>query len=681
MRDFGIRTSTLEAARELQRHNATVDVVVRRLLERTTGKPDGMVAALIGEMGADDFGKAAHIAIGVDPDDAGCAVASYLQAPPSEILLTGAEAIAWLISSFGIRKAFAYAGTSELAICDALARSPSVDLVNSRGDKEASFMAAGASMLDSLCAVAVLHGARGLTNAAGALGDIRRNEIPSLHLVGLPATGSARYLPPHGEPDLVSTIAAFAKGWYEFEACDGEDERDDLASIFVSSVAEAIAKACSRPCGPVLIGLPQDVSEREWIPWRVAVRPPSPSGSSLRLPSDMTAGLELLRIARKPVIMIDDYLLKYESARSVLAAFSGKLGAHVFQVRYRRGPMLFERLQPYDMAGFVGWLDPEDLAHKEILGNADLLITLEDRNMYKRVVGDFPASPKLAITSDASKVLKNEYLCEGDTLLEGDVISIMRKLHTSLEVEEKASVDGWTGSLATSKPLPDFSPNVSRVRSGIVACIATALTRTGRPILVDDSQMFGGLIAAYYDALPPGTRVFGDHGGFVGAGIATATGLALADKDLRVFCTVGDQGVMNGLQGFVSAGQEHAKVVFIVCNNGGSVSLSKQSCANGEHWLEDGREPYLENSRNVDYCALGRSLGIDTATVDFGNIEDLEIIERRLSDLSECFGRVLSLDGPALIELRLPGIGPVWNGVWITQGFEEDQKTVVEQTL
>jgi acetolactate synthase-1/2/3 large subunit len=302
--------------------------------------------------------------------------------------------------------------------------------------------------------------------------------------------------------------------------------------------------------------------------------------------------------------------------------------------------------------------------------------------MYRRVVGDFPTSPKLAITSDASKVLKNEYLSESDVLVEGDVISILRELHTSLDSPGGIWADRSTGGATVDDREPDLSPDVSRIRAGIVACVATALTRTGRPVLVDDSQMFGGLISAYYDALPPGTRVFGDHGGFVGAGIATATGLALANRDLKVFCTVGDQGAMNGMQGFVSAGQERAKVIFLVCNNGGSVSLLKQSSASGEHWLEDGRAPYLENSRNVDYCTLGRSLGLDVAAVDFRGTADLEIIERRLVDLADYLDRALSLDGPALIELQLPGVGPIWSGIWITQGFEEQQyKAVVEQTV
>src|SRR5688572_22465744 len=111
--------------------------------------------------------------------------------------VTGADAIAAALYAAGVRHVFAYAGTSELALCDAIDRVDANMLVNGRGDKESAFMAAGASVLEPLRGAAVLHGARGLTNAAGALADVRRSEVGTMFVVGLPSTTSARFLPPH----------------------------------------------------------------------------------------------------------------------------------------------------------------------------------------------------------------------------------------------------------------------------------------------------------------------------------------------------------------------------------------------------------------------------------------------------------------------------------------------------
>ena len=61
----------------------------------------------------------------------------------TDVLLTGAEAVGLALRRSGVNVAFAYAGTSELVICDTMARLGL--LVNGRGDREALFKAGGAA--------------------------------------------------------------------------------------------------------------------------------------------------------------------------------------------------------------------------------------------------------------------------------------------------------------------------------------------------------------------------------------------------------------------------------------------------------------------------------------------------------------------------------------------------------
>jgi hypothetical protein len=75
----------------------------------------------------------------------------------SDHSLSGAQALAEILSRNGTRKAFAYPGTSELALCAALHRA-GIDVINSRGDKDAVFMAAGHNSIRPSTAIAVLHG-------------------------------------------------------------------------------------------------------------------------------------------------------------------------------------------------------------------------------------------------------------------------------------------------------------------------------------------------------------------------------------------------------------------------------------------------------------------------------------------------------------------------------------------
>jgi acetolactate synthase I/II/III large subunit len=132
--------------------------------------------------------------------------------------MTGARAVVRILQEWRYSTFFGYPGTSELELCGAVTEPAGLTLTNSRGDKEAVFMAAGANLVGETAYAAILHAARGLTNALGAIADVRRSEISVLCLVGLPSTSSAPYLPPHAEVDLMSRAGAFASATFESAA-------------------------------------------------------------------------------------------------------------------------------------------------------------------------------------------------------------------------------------------------------------------------------------------------------------------------------------------------------------------------------------------------------------------------------------------------------------------------------
>jgi acetolactate synthase-1/2/3 large subunit len=179
-------------------------------------------------------------------------------------VVTGAEALAELLGGSACSTVFAYPGTSELALCSAIAGRDDLRLVNARGDKEAAFMAAGGNLQGRQECVAILHGARGLTNALGAVADVRRSEVPVLYLVGMPSRSSARYLPPHGEPALIQDAGAFARSVVDCSTMEGLDPE-----VFLALVRQAFAALGRAPYGPVLLGLPQDVLTSRFVPSRL----------------------------------------------------------------------------------------------------------------------------------------------------------------------------------------------------------------------------------------------------------------------------------------------------------------------------------------------------------------------------------------------------------------------------
>lgn len=585
--------------------------------------------------------------------------------------MSGAEAIAEVLAAHDVSYAFAYPGTSELALCDAIESNSSLSLINGRGDTEAAFMAAGASLLTPNAGVAVLHGARGLTNAAGALGDARRNEIGTVFLVGLPSTRSAAFLPPHGEPALIDTMAHLA-GW-AWQAPPVPTEpvaRAAAASQLIGKIEEGLLAAARKPHAPALIGIPQDVAEQHWVP-RASELAPSLQRAQ-PVPLNVAIAIDALRAAHRPLFIVDDYALRYEGMRTSLDELSYRTGAPVLQVRYRRGPMLFERLHPTEVRNFIGWLNPSWSSHQDLLRQCDLLVTVEDRNMYPRVVGEFPACRKLAISSDPQKTRKNGYLSSSDVLVEGDPVEVLGAVAAAFSHRRAArwypAPGGVERDQCTSKPPPGLSAH----RAALCHAMAGILARWERGVLVDDSQMFGGLLSEHYDELPIGLRVFGDHGGFVGAGIAQATGLALSNPEVRVMCTLGDEGFTNGFKGLVSAVQEGARVLLVVCNNGGSVSLLKQAAAD----LGTAERRYLANAGRLRYQALAAAIGVQAERVEVPLLSPPQEFEAAMARVSEALANAEAVEGgPSMVELVLPSEQEAWQGIWQVRGFESPPST------
>jgi acetolactate synthase-1/2/3 large subunit len=586
-------------------------------------------------------------------------------------LLTGAEAMAVLLADGGVHHAFVYAGTSELAICDALELVDGVQLTNGRGDKESAFMAAGASLMSPGQGAAVLHGARGLTNAAGVVADARRNEIGTLFIVGLPSSSSARFLPPHAENGLLDGVGTFTDwSWLAPPVPEAPEERRAAAERFVDQFRASLAFCTSVPYGPALFGVPQDVAESRWIPLdALLTAPPTMPTTDLRQPALEALASEVRR-SRRPLFLLDDYALRHPGLRFALDRLTAWVGAPVLQVRYRRGPMLFERLRVDEVTNFVGWLNPFSPVHRALLAECDLLVTVEDRNIYERVVGPLPNCRKAAITTDPAKVLKNEYLHDNESLVVGDLTLILTDLADRVHASAEQAPAPWFPVQARAEQMvsPErASDAVVDGRRAVARTLATTLASWKQPVLVDDSQMFGGLLSEHYDDFPPGLRVFGDHGAFVGGGLAYATGLALGEREVRVMCTLGDQAFTNSFQGLVAAVQDQARVLFIVCNNGESVSLQKQASAS--YGVTD--RSYLANVSRLAYHQVAEALGVPAQQVAVPIGGSPAAVDAAVSHLATVLEKCSSEQGPSLVEIVLPPDPDVWKGIWITQGLED----------
>lgn len=565
-------------------------------------------------------------------------------------MITGAQAIARIAKCFGVRFAFAYPGTSELALCIELEKLAGVRLVNGRGDRECAFMAAGASYFRQGSAISVLHAARGLTNAIGAIGAARRNEIGCVHVVGLASTRTSRYLPPHAEWELLKSTGAFAKEWVDLSEEFVSFHQTGNSQDFVRRSISAFLSARVPPFGPVILGIPQDAAESTWIEDFDADKEASAEKEIRPERGDLLAAIELIRASRHPLIIVDDFALRDPGAEDAINLLANRSNAKVLQVKYRRGPMLFQRIQRSNIESFIGYLERPE--HDELLKNSDLIVTVEDRNMYPRVVGPMPPCAKVAVTSNVEMTRKNGYLDCQDIVITGDVVPTISTIAEGISDDKHRPLNTKFDYVPRDQQRKTCLTHVAR-------SIGVVLQELAFPTIVDDSQTFGGIIRENYDLLPSNIVVIGDHSGFVGAGIATATGLAIANEGRSILCLLGDQGFTNGIQALFACKEENARIVFLLCDNGGSVSLNKEVTKN--HGVEEGRFSWLANASSVSYAALAAGFGIKVWSVFQSDVQQLEIVLRK----------AFQYQGPSVIHLKLKGDEITWDGVWETKGMDE----------
>jgi acetolactate synthase-1/2/3 large subunit len=424
---------------------------------------------------------------------------------------------------------------------------------------------------------------------------------------------------------------------------------------------QALAARDRLPWGPVLLGMPQDLLEHRFIPPDTLTKPPTPSATSS--PVDLTNAADRLAAACQPVFLVNDYLLLHGQAAEVaLGSLADRLQAPVWQVAYRRGPMLFQRLRPDLVPTLHGYYDPADAEHRKAIDEADLLLTVEDRNMYPRIVGPLPGCPKIVITWNPDATRKNGYLTPSDPIITG------RPAHTLARLAAVV--------LASTRRGPGLVPPPSRVsdhclsRTTLLAALTGVLATTDDLVIVDDSQTFGGLLAQNYDLLPDRTRVLASHGGFVGSGLATAIGAAIASPRPQTVCILGDQGFTNGVKALAVAGEQRVPILIIVCNNHASVSLRTQ--ADADFIPATSVRAFTGNNPSMSYTTVARGYGLRGTVIDWPSCHDgLTSIDQAAHRVATAVHHALHAQAPHVLELvTARNDADFSHDVWRTSGHE-----------
>jgi acetolactate synthase-1/2/3 large subunit len=151
--------------------------------------------------------------------------------------------------------------------------------------------------------------------------------------------------------------------------------------------------------------------------------------------------------------------------------------------------------------------------------------------------------------------------------------------------------------------------------------------------------------------------------------MAIAAGLSYCETKSNVICTIGDQSFINAIQALVFVSQTRSHIVYVVCNNGKSISLTKQAISQSMVTFNNGQSNFLENVPNLSYANLADAFGLKTYQIkcDPGVIKPSDLQTK----LSRALKKAVNFNGPSLIELILPSEQDAWEGIWNTKGNEK----------
>lgn len=368
-------------------------------------------------------------------------------------------------------------------------------------------------------------------------------------------------------------------------------------------------------CGPVFLGLPQDVAAESFdypveffSPYVHKIARPRPDAGQVERAADA------IRSAKRPVI-ISGGGVHYSLAEAELAKFATTLGIPVVETVAGKSTLLPDHPR---YAGPVGVAGAE--ATNTLVKDADLIIAVGTR------LEDFTTGSWTAFSSDAKFVALNAARFDA---LKHRALPVVGDARESLLSLQEA-LQGWTANQA-------WTAKASQARAGLEAFVAERTAPDGQW-----PPSYAQLIAEVHASATAEDYILTAAGGLPGEvnvnwrskGIATvdteygfscmgyeiagAWGAAFARTSGQVYAMVGDGSFLMLNSDIYSSILSGKKFILMVCDNEGYAVIERlqigQGGASYNNMLSDARGP--GSSARVDFHAHAQALGAITFTVE-----------------------------------------------------------------
>ena len=533
---------------------------------------------------------------------------------PMTKLRTGGRILVDALVAQGCDRIFTVPGESFLPVHDALVDSPEIDVVVTRAEGGAAFMAEADGKMTHRPGICFVTRGPGATNASIGVHVAMQDSTPMILFVGDVAR-EARDREGFQEIDFPAFFGPLCKWAARIE---------DAARI-PEYVARAYGTAINGRPGPVVLALPEDMLESEA---EVLDRPRVTRSAQACDADAINAVYDRLRDAQKPVAIIGgaDWDARAGNDFQLFAMRSGLPVA----VAFRRQDAIPNHCPVY--AGNLGYGPNPKLLER--IRDADLLLVAGARlgeattDGYELITPDHPGQVLIHVHPDPEELNR---VYRTDLAICADMPSFARAVSDMMDETSAASAHG-TQAHAEWEAWNTPSANGTPLDLGLV-WQAMRDTLPADSIICNGAGNFSAWAHRFwrYAAQP---SQLAPTAGAMGYGVPAAIAAAIRFPDRRAVAVAGDGDFMMNGQELATAAREGVRLLVVLIDNGsyGTIRMHQER-----------RYPARVSATdltNPDFAALARAYGGWAETVE------------TTGQFAPALARALEQPGVALLHLK-----------------------------
>jgi acetolactate synthase-1/2/3 large subunit len=543
--------------------------------------------------------------------------------------------VAAFLARQGIRHVFAVSGGASLHLIHSAADTPGLSFICPQHEQAGAMAADAYARVTGGLGAAIATSGPGATNLLTGVCCAYYDSVGVLFITGQVSTfrgkgDSGVRQVGFQETDTVDIFRPVTK----YAVCIDRPER----------IRYELEKACylarsGRP-GPVLIDIPDNVQRAEIDPEALAsyVPPPDDSNSG-QMREGVAQCLELLRAARRPVVILG-WGVRLAGAASLARAVVEKLGLPVAPT------WAVADLLPADHPLFIGTFGTHGTRHANFaVQNADLVLAIGSR-LDTKATGSPPGTfargaKKIVVDIDPTELGKfSRYGLAVDLPIAADAAAFLRTLHQA--AVPGPDISSWLRRIAEWKlryPVcPEAYHREVEVNPYVFVKTLGRLCPPGQQLFLDTGCTLAWMMQAF--DFKPGQRLFHDwNNTAMGWALPASIAASVALGGRPVVCVTGDGSLQMNIQELATIVRHRLPIKVFLLNNHGHAMIQQTQ----DQWLGS---RYLASSvagglPNPDFVAIARAYGFRALSLS------------RNDELAAGVGEALRGEGPVLCNIEV----------------------------